>query len=103
MTSVQIYYDEIVADAMKDIGQQTLRKDGLSSLERRGMDFKKILIDSFGEPCDSDLYFMRCHLLDLMLEGIRRVWKLFVLDRSPYELPNMHFRQLKKVRCKEDK
>lgn len=41
-----------------------------------------MLVEMFGKHCDSVLYTLKYHVLDDMLEGIRRFEKLTVLGRQ---------------------
>lgn len=59
--------------------------DELCSLESRVEEFKKLLVNVFDWHCDSGLYALKDHLPEHMLEDIRRLETLYVLDSSQYK------------------
>lgn len=80
MTRVHRHYSEIVDDVAEDMGQRRWGEDDLSSLESRDKEFKKMVRDAFDEHCDSGLYTLKYHLLENMVEEIKRFETLSNLD-----------------------
>lgn len=52
-----------------------------------------MLVEMFAMNCDYGLYTLQYHLLDRIVEDIRRLGSVTVLDSSPHEHLNMHIKQ----------
>lgn len=93
MTTVHMRYSNSVADATRDMRQRAWCEEDLGGLQRRVMQFSRILIKTFDEHRDSRLYALWNHLLDYVVEALRNFATLSVLDSSPYEQFNLHIMQ----------
>lgn len=97
LTRVQTNYSEIVADVMGDMGQWAWSNKGIMNLEGRVKVLKRVLIETFDERCDSELYTLKYHVLDHMLEGIQNFGTLSFLESILYEHLNVHTKQVYRI------
>lgn len=61
-------------------------------LDERGKAFKRMLVNTFDDHCNSCLYTPRYHLLDEIVEFVRKYMTPSILDRSKYQPLNVHFK-----------
>lgn len=55
-------------------------------------DFKKTFLELFSPVCTSRVYTVEFHLLDHLVEYIKKVWHILVLDTSTYDQFNVHIK-----------
>lgn len=82
MTRLYTVYNEIMSDVTRVMGQPVRTLGKLSSLERRGNRFKRILVEKFNERRDYRLFALGYHFLDQMVEEIPNFKALPFLDSS---------------------
>lgn len=93
MTRVHTMYSEIVNEVTGDGEYKIRSEEELVKLEERVKEFKRELVERFDDHCESGLYTLKFHLLDHMVEDIRKFGTLSVLDGSPFEHFNVHIKQ----------
>lgn len=94
MTTVHTLYSVIISDLKGDKRRQAKVKKELASKEGRVTEFKRILVETFVEPCTSALYTLKYHLLDQLVEYKRRLGLIPVQHSSPHEHFNVHINQV---------
>lgn len=70
---------------MGEIRQQLCGEEELKKLDETVKCFKRMSMKRFYENWDLDLYTLKNHLVDHMLEHLQRFWMLSVLGNSSYE------------------
>lgn len=56
-------------------------------------EFKKIFVGAFDEHCHSGLYTPKYHVLDHMVENMRKLGTISVMDSSLYEYSHVRIMQ----------
>lgn len=54
--------------------------------------FKELVKATFDQHCESGLNRMKCHLLDHVVQDLKRFGSLRILDGSPFERSNLHIK-----------
>lgn len=85
-------YSENVSDVMGDMGQQISNDEERDSLTKRVKEFKRLLTESPDEHCDSITYYLKCCLLNQMMEDKRKFGTLSVSDTCIHEHFNVHIK-----------
>lgn len=93
LSRVRTSYGENVADVTEDTWYPAWSEKDLHNLIRRLNAFKKMLEETFHEHCDFDLYVLKHHFVDHVVEDIQKSGTRSVLDRSPYEHFNVQIKQ----------
>lgn len=62
----------------------------LRDIEEKVRALKREFVDRFYDHCDSGIYALKLHLLDHMVEDMRRSATLNMLDASPFERFNVY-------------
>lgn len=94
--SIKMVYtrnSRIVADVTVVMKQRVWGEEDLGNLERMVKQFRRTLLQTINEHCDSSLYTLKYHVLDHVVEYIQRFGTSSVLHSSPYEHFNVHIDQ----------
>lgn len=82
----------ITVDVMRDMQQRALTEKEQDSLEGRVKELENMLVERFGENCNTCLYTLKHYLVEHIPEEVGRVKMLYVLDIIPYEHFNVCIR-----------
>lgn len=93
MPTVNTRKSGIDADVTRNVRQQNWDVKDVGMLETRVHEFNKMLSETFNEKRVHSLYTLSYHVLDRMVEDIKRIGNLSVLVSSPYERCNVQIKQ----------
>lgn len=91
-TMVHIRYGEIMCDSTRAEGHRAWTVKALQMLAEGVRVFKRLVVLTFGEHCNSDLYTLRYHSTHHTVEDVRKIETLSVLDSISDELVNVHIK-----------
>jgi len=84
-TALNTMYTDIMVCVLHDYPRSGISSEDVEDLGNRVLQFKEAVIAFFGDYCDKGVFTLKFHLLDHMVDDLRRFGSLSVLDASAYE------------------
>jgi len=85
ITTVKTMHTEVMVTCLHDFPRKGVSEVDLQDFEKKIYNFKKTVMQFYGKYCEKGLFTLKFHLLDHMVEDMRKFGTLSVLDASAYE------------------
>lgn len=92
LTDVNTRYSAIMCDVPGGEGQRAWTSKALEMLDEILKAFKRMLVDTFHEHCNSGLCALKYHSLGHIADYLRKFGTFSVLDSGLYEQFNVHIK-----------